>query len=93
MYSPLTAIIHTKFHCLPQHSLAAPDPQKKGLVKLCRKSLVLQEFAQLQSDRSISNSMMSHWSIKGIMARADYKFIAKTVAKMNSKSIISIELG
>ena len=45
---------------------------KKGLVKLCRKSLALQEFAQLQSDRSISNLMMSHWSIKGIAARADY---------------------
>jgi len=36
-------------------------------VKLCRKSLALPEFAQLQSDRSISNLMMSHWSIKGIL--------------------------
>jgi len=57
---------------LPVNSLAAPDPQKKGLVKLCRKSLALQEFGQLQSDRSISNLMMSHWSIKGITACADY---------------------
>ena len=37
---------------------------KKGLMKLCRKSLALPEFGQLQSDRSISNLMMSHWSIK-----------------------------
>ena len=41
-------------------SLTAPDPQKKGLVKLCRKCLALPEIAQLQSDRSISNLMMSH---------------------------------
>ena len=33
---------------------------KKGLAKLCRKSLALPEFAQLQSDHSISHLMMSH---------------------------------
>jgi len=53
-------------------SLAAPNPQKKGLVKLRRKSLALQEFVQLQLDHSISNLTMSHWSIKGITARANY---------------------
>jgi len=50
----------------------APDHQKEGLVKLCRKGLALPEFGQLQSDHSISNLMMSYWSIKGIVALADY---------------------
>ena len=44
-------------------NIAAPDPQKKGLVKLCRKSLTPLEFGQLQSDRSIL--FISDGSIKG----------------------------
>jgi len=60
-------------HIEKAYSLVAPDPpRKEGLVKLCRKSLVLPEFGQLQSDCSILNLMMSHWSIKEIAARADY---------------------
>ena len=60
----------------PFPSLAAPDPQKKGLVELFRKSLVLQEFVQLQSDRSILNLMMLHWSIKRITANFEkYRLI------------------
>jgi len=62
---------------LPQRTVPSlvsrhPNLKKKGLVKLCRKSLALQEFVQLLSDRSISNLMMSHWSIEGIAAHADY---------------------
>ena len=44
--------------------------EKKGLVKLYKKSLA--EFGQLKSDRSISNLMESHWSIKGFVAHTDY---------------------
>ena len=68
------------------YSLTAPDPQKKGLVKLCTKSLVLPELGKLQLDRSISNLMISHWSIKGIATRADY-FQLKTVVKMYTVEI------
>ena len=51
--------------------LQRPTLKKKRFGKTV-KSLVLPGFGQLQSDRSISNLMMSHWSIKGITARADY---------------------
>jgi len=54
-------------------------------VKLCRKSLVLPEFGQIQSDRSISNLMMSHWSLKGIAAHADYTS-GKLIAKNSDKN-------
>jgi len=48
------------------------QPSKKSLVKLCRKSLALPEFGQLQSDLSISNLMMSHGFIKGFTAHCNY---------------------
>jgi len=53
--------------------LMAPDPPRiEGLVKLCRNSLALPEFGQLQLDHSISKLMMSHDLIKGFVAHADY---------------------
>jgi len=55
------------------HNLTAPEPQKKRVWwNWVEKSFALLEFVQLQSDRSISNLVMSHWSVKGIAARANY---------------------
>jgi len=69
-------------------SLAAPDPQKKGLVKLCRKVCRCQNLGSSDQIAPFQILMMSQWSIKGIAARADYfrQVDTVTVAKMDTKT-------
>jgi len=75
--------------CRTPYALVSQHPTlKKRSGEICRKSLALPEFVQLQSDRSISN-LICHTGLSKesrLVLIISGKFITKTVAKMDPKT-------